>query len=513
MEHLKSEVVNEPLLESKEPSPEEVSSELEDILSDTTLSRWRRFRKAIVIELKYLSQLAGPSVIVYLLNNVTSMSTQIFCGHLGNLELAASSLGNNGIQLLAYGIMLGMGSAVETLCGQAYGAHKYEMLGVYMQRSTILLMLTAIPVMLVYIFSKPVLLLLGETDRVASAAALFVYGLIPQIFAYAANFPIQKFLQAQSIVNPSAYISAAVLVVHILLTWLVLYVFGWGLIGAGLVLSFSWWVIAVAQFVYILVSERCKTTWAGFSLMAFSGLWDFFKLSAASSVMLCLETWYFQVLVLIAGLLPNPEVALDSLAICGAILGWVFMVAVGFNAAVSVRVSNELGARHPKSAAFSVVVSTTTSFIISFIFAILTLVFRHQLSYIFTTGKVVSDAVSDLTPLLAIAILLNGVQPVLSGIHTYIHTYIYISLSSFFTHYFCVAVGCGWQAFVAYVNVGCYYVVGVPIGAFLAYMFNLGAKGIWTGMLGGTIIQTIILLWVTIRTDWNKEVLIFDFLG
>ena len=39
-----------------------------------------------------------------------------------------------------------------------------------------------------------------------------------------------------------------------------------------------------------------------------------------------------------------------------------------------------------------------------------------------------------------------------------------------------MAVGCGWQAFVAYVNVGCYYIIGVPLGAVLGFKFNLGAK-------------------------------------
>lgn len=39
-----------------------------------------------------------------------------------------------------------------------------------------------------------------------------------------------------------------------------------------------------------------------------------------------------------------------------------------------------------------------------------------------------------------------------------------------------VAVGCGWQAFVAYVNVGCYYFVGLPIGCVLGFKFDLGAK-------------------------------------
>ena len=31
-------------------------------------------------------------------------------------------------------------------------------------------------------------------------------------------------------------------------------------------------------------------------------------------------------------------------------------------------------------------------------------------------------------------------------------------------------------------------------------------QGIWTGMIGGTVMQTFILIWATFRTDWNKEV-------
>jgi MATE family multidrug resistance protein len=262
------------------------------------------------------------------------------------------------------------------------------------------------------------------------------------------------------------------------------YQIGLGLLGASLVLSFSWWIIVIAQFVYIVKSEKCRNTWNGFSFQAFSGLPEFFKLSAASAVMLCLETWYFQILVLLAGLLPHPELALDSLSICTTVSGWAFMISVGFNAAASVRVSNELGAENPKSASFSVVVVTVISFIISVIIALVVLVLRDVISYIFTEGEEVAAAVSDLCPLLALAIVLNGIQPVLSG----------------------VAVGCGWQTFVAYVNVGCYYGLGIPLGSVLGFYFNLGAKGIWLGMLGGTVLQTIILLWVTFRTDWNKEV-------
>ncbi|XP_010466426.1 PREDICTED: protein DETOXIFICATION 40-like [Camelina sativa] len=478
--------VDQPLLQPQSsPSTTESSNgELETVLSDVETPLVQRLRKATMIESKLLFNLAAPAVIVYMINYLMSMSTRIFSGHLGNLELAAASLGNTGIQVFSYGLLLGMGSAVETLCGQAYGARKYEMLGVYLQRSTVLLTLTGLVLTLLYVFSEPILLFLGESPAIASAASLFVYGLIPQIFAYAANFPIQKFLQSQNIVAPSAYISTATLFVHLLLSWFAIYKLGMGLLGASLVLSLSWWIIVVAQFVYIVTSERCRETWRGFNVQAFSGLSSFFKLSAASAVMLCLETWYFQILVLLAGLLENPELALDSLSICTTISGLVFMISVGFNAAISVRVSNELGAGNPKSAAFSVIIVNIYSLITCVILAIVILACRDILSYAFTEGKEVSDAVSDLCPLLAVTLVLNGIQPVLSG----------------------VAVGCGWQTFVAKVNVGCYYVIGIPLGALFGFYYNFGAKGIWTGMIGGTITQTFILAWVTFRTDWTKEV-------
>ncbi|EER93896.1 protein DETOXIFICATION 40 [Sorghum bicolor] len=462
-----------------------VSAQLERILADESVPRARRLARAARVELRLLVALAAPAVAVYMINYSMSLSTRIFCGQLGTLELAAASLGNVGIQVFAYGLMLGMGSAVETLCGQAYGAHKYDMLGIYMQRSIVLLTATGVPLAVVYVFSKQILLLLGESERIAEAAWVFVLGLIPQIFAYAFNFPIQKFLQAQSIVAPSAYISTAALAGHLVLSWLAVYRMGLGLLGASLILSLSWWVIVVAQFVYIVRSQRCRRrTWTGFSCRAFSGLPEFLKLSFASAVMLCLETWYTQITVLVAGLLKDPEIALDSLAVCMSISGWVFMVSVGFNAAASVRVSNELGAGHPMATSFSVKVVTTLSLMVASIIAVIVMCLRDYISYVFTKGDDVARAVSTMTPLLAVTIVLNGIQPVLSG----------------------VAVGCGWQAFVAYVNIACYYGIGIPLGCVLGFYFDLGAMGIWGGMIGGLIVQTLVLIWVTLRTDWNKEV-------
>ncbi|GJR83861.1 protein DETOXIFICATION 40 [Tanacetum coccineum] len=371
------------------------SVKLERVLSDTEAPFMRRLGLASKIEFNLLFKLAAPAVMVYLINNSMSLSTRIFSGQLGNLELAAASLGNSGIQLFAYGLMLGMGSAVETLCGQAFGAQKYDMLGVYLQRSAIVLTVTAIPITMIYVFSRPILLLLGQSPSMASAAALFVYGLIPQIFArdisHTHDYVLDHGLQVKLGLARCIFDSKFVVVDH----------------SGGPV----------------------------------------------------------HILVLIAGLLENPELALDALSVC-------------------VRIGNELGAGNPKAAAFSVGMVTSVSFIIAVVESVIILSVRDVLSYAFTTGETVANEVSDLCPLLVITIILNGIQPVLSG----------------------VAVGCGWQAYVAYVNIACYYVVGIPLGFLLGFYFDFGVKGIWSGMIGGTGMQTLILLWSTFRTDWNKEV-------
>ena len=97
----------QPILHAKRSfSADTVSSELEDILCNRELSRSQRILRATWVELKILFPLAAPAIVVYLLNFFVSISTQMFCGHLGNLELAAASLGNNGIQGLVFGVMV-----------------------------------------------------------------------------------------------------------------------------------------------------------------------------------------------------------------------------------------------------------------------------------------------------------------------------------------------------------------------------------------------------------------------
>lgn len=88
---------------------------------------------------------------------------------------------------------------------------------------------------------------------------------------------------------------------------------------------------------------------------------------------------------------------------------------------ISVRVSNELGAGHPKAAFFSVVVVTAVCLILAVVEAVVVLSLRHVVSYMFTGGETVADTVADLCPFLAVTLVLNGIQPVLSGEQFIVH--------------------------------------------------------------------------------------------
>ncbi|KAM3299218.1 hypothetical protein ACQJBY_040610 [Aegilops geniculata] len=417
------------------------------------------------------------TVSMYVLGSVTT----IFVGHLGNLPLAAASIGLSVFFTCSFGFLLGMGSALETLCGQAFGAGQVAMLGVYLQRSWIVLIAAAFLMVPFYVLAEPLLLAIGQDPVVAREAARFALYMLPGAFSLAVNFPTAKYLQAQSKVLVLAWIGVAGLCLHVALTYLLVTVLGWGSPGAAAAYDLSLWAIALGQAAYII--GWCKDGWRGWSMAAFSDMWAFVKLSLESAVMLCLEVWYLGMITVLTGHLQDAQIAVDSLGICMNINGWEFMTFIGLNAAISVRVSNELGSNRPRAAMYAVIVVVVESLLIGLLCMALVLNFRNNFSIIFTSDLELQHAVSKIAGLLGLTMVINSVQPVLSG----------------------VAIGGGWQGLVAYINLGCFYIFGLPLGYLLGYKLNYGVGGIWAGMLCGIALQSMILLFVVWRTDWNAE--------
>ncbi|GAB2271367.1 Protein DETOXIFICATION 27 [Dionaea muscipula] len=444
-----------------------------------------KFGRRLWVEMKKQWHIVGPAIFSRVASFTMNVVIQVFAGHLGVLPLAAVSIANNVIVGFNFGLLLGMASALETLCGQAFGAKRPDMLGIYLQRSWIVLTLCCFILLPVYVWSGSILKAIGYSDSVAEETELVALWMIPLHFSFAFQFPLQRFLQSQLKTRILAYVAFVALVVDIFLSWLLAYVFHFGVVGLALALDASWWVLGLSLFIYT-AGGWCPDTWSGFSweALAFHGLWEFTKLSAASGVMLCLENWYYRILVLMVGKLKNATIAVDALSICMTINGWEMMIPLAFLAATGVRVANELGAGNGKGARFATIISVSQSSIIGLVIFGLTLVLHDKYALLFSTSSEVLAETDKLSFLLAFSMLLNSVQPVFSG----------------------VAIGSGWQAWVAYINLGCYYIVGLPLGIVFGWVVHTGVEGIWAGMLiGGTLLQTLILSIIVARSNWEKE--------
>ncbi|KAK9191094.1 hypothetical protein WN943_019705 [Citrus x changshan-huyou] len=377
-------------------------------------------------ESKKLWRVAFPAMLARVSQYGMFVITQGFIGHLGEVELAAYAL----IQIIAVrfsnGILIGMSSATETLCGQAFGAKQYHMMGIYLQRSWIINLATGTILLPAFIFAADIFKLLGEQTDIANRAGDISLWFIGILYFFVFSLTIQKYLQAQLKNMIVGWLSAVAFAVHVALSWIFVSKLNLGIPGAMSAMIIASWFIVIGQFVY-LFGGWCPNTWKGFSSAAFADLYPVLKLSISSGVMICLEFWYNALLVLLAGYMKNATIEISSFSIC-------------------VRVSNELGRGDAKAAKFSVKVAIATTTVIGFFFSLICLVFSR------------------------------------------------------------VAVGAGRQAVVAYINIICYYFIGLPVGVLLGYVADLKVKGIWTGMLLGVVMQSLVLGYVTWKTDWDNEV-------
>ncbi|PIA36106.1 hypothetical protein AQUCO_03400187v1 [Aquilegia coerulea] len=436
-------------------------------------------------EIRQQWSLCGTYIIVALFNVMLSTVTQMFIGHqLGAMEFAGASMAILEIQNLGFIVMSGMAIAVQTLCREASGAKKLDSLGIICQKAIIVQLAAAVVLSAFYWYSGTILETLGLWSEIGDKSQIFALGLIPQLYAYALSFPMQRFLQAQNIMNPLAYIAVTVFLLHFVLTWVVVVAFNYGLMGAALTLSFSWWLLVLITGVYILVSPSCQKTWTGFSTNAFSGLWVYSKLALASIFMLSFETWFSVGLMLSAAYFADPTVSVASFAICINYLNCDFTIMLGLSTAAIVRAGTEIESAHPRVARLSAMVVSGTSILISIICSALVLACGPALSKVFIDDVEVLKTVSDFVPLLAISIFLNGVEPILSG----------------------VVIGFGRPGLVVLLYACNYYLVGFTFGYSLAFMTDFGVAGIWWGVILGFSVQALVLLILVIKTNLDKVV-------
>lgn len=211
-----------------------IVSRRDEMISCTPDWIWREAQKQL--------HLAGPMLCVALLQYLLIVVAIMFVGHLGELELAGASIASSFASVSGTSVVIGMASALDTLCDQAFGAKQYHLLGLYLQRAILVNYLVCIPISLIWWNMDFLLVSLGQNPEIANLAGLCSRNLIPTAFAVATVQPLLKFLQAQSVVRPMALSSAVALLLHIPLCWLLIFHLHIGLRGAAIATSASSWL-------------------------------------------------------------------------------------------------------------------------------------------------------------------------------------------------------------------------------------------------------------------------------
>ncbi|XP_030499345.2 protein DETOXIFICATION 12 [Cannabis sativa] len=450
-----------------------ISSENHEII------HWKVFFE----EVKKLGYLGGPLVIVVLSQYLLQVISIMMVGHLGELALSSSAIANSLSVVTGLSVLMGMASALETICGQAYGAKQYKKLGLQTYTSIFCLFLVCIPISLVWIFMGKILVFIGQDPQISHEAGKFIIWLIPALFAYATLQPLVRYFQTQSMITPMVITSFAILCFHIPLCWVLVFKSGMGNVGGALAISISYWLNAIILGFYIKFSPSCEKTRAPISMEMFHGIGEFFRLAIPSAIMICLEWWSFELLILMSGILPNPQLETSVLSVCLQTISTLYAIPYGVGAAASTRVSNELGAGNPQGARIATFAAMFLAIAETSIVTTTLFMSRGIFGYTFSNEKEVVNYVTEMAPLVCLSVVLDSMQGVLSGI----------------------ARGCGWQHIGAFINLGAFYLCGIPIAAILGFWVNMRGKGLWIGIQSGALVQTTLLALVTGCTNWEKQ--------
>ncbi|XP_017980900.1 PREDICTED: protein DETOXIFICATION 14 [Theobroma cacao] len=435
-------------------------------------------------ELKKIGCIAAPMVAVTVLQHLLQVVSIMMVGHLGELSLSGVSIATSFTIVTGFCFLFGMSGALETLCGQAYGAEQYQSLGTYTYCAIINLVLVCFPISVLWVFTDKILILVGQDHSISHVAHRYALFLIPALFGYAILQAMVRYFQTQSLILPMLFTSLVALCFHVPFCWTLVFKLGLGTIGAAISIALSTWLNVILLGFYMKYSSKCDKTRSALSIKdVIKSSRVFFRFAVPSAAMVCLEWWASEVLIFLSGLLPNPKLETSVLSICFSFTYLHYFIPYGIGAIGSTRVANELGAGNPEAAKLSVLVVTVIAVVEAVIVSTTLFFCRHVLEYAFSSKKEVVNRVADMVPIMSVAVITDCLQAVLSG----------------------VARGCGWQNTAAFVNLGAYYLFGAPLAAVLAFVLHFKAKGLLIGLTSGVALQVIVFGLITIFTNWQKQ--------
>lgn len=311
-----------------------------------TLMTWVVFflrQAAVVEELRELWRMAAPITAMNCLVYLRAMVSVLCLGRLGGLELAGGALSIGFTNITGYSVLFGLASGLEPLCSQAYGSKNWELISLSFQRTVVLLLTAAVPIAALWLNLGPILgTLLRQDAAITAVAATYCAYSLPDLLTNAFLQPLRVYLRSQGITKPMMCCSAIAVLLHVPLNLVLVFVLGMGVPGVAIAAVLTNLNMAVFLLGYLYFSGACELTWTGWSPAALSNLSPLLRLALPSCLGVCLEWWWYEIMTVLAGYLPDPTVAVGATAILIQTTSLMYTVPMALAACVSTRVSSSL---------------------------------------------------------------------------------------------------------------------------------------------------------------------------
>jgi MATE family multidrug resistance protein len=440
-------------------------------------------------ELRALTALATPVVAVQVGLMLMGIVDVMMLGRVSEVALASGALGNAvamSLLIPAMGVLM----ALDPLVSQAFGARDDRQMSVLLERGAVIAFLLTVPVCIVMGGLATRLHWLGQPAELAVPAGRYLWALLPGNLAFLLFVVWRQTLQAISLVRPAVIAIAIANLANLFVNWLL--VFGnlgfprLEVVGSGIATSISRWLLFLLLLlfswpVFAPYRRGGPLQWWRNGSLRLSGLRQLVVLGLPVGLMLGLEFYVFAAVALLMGNLGSTRLAAHQIAISLASLS--FMVPMGIAAAAAVRVGNAVGRHDSPAARRSATVALVSGAGVMVFFGALFILAPGPLARLFTGELPVLELAMVLLPIAGLFQVADGTQVVASGVLR--------GIADVRVPALCAFAG--------------YWLIGLPIGWWLAFHGNVGPSGLWWGLTVG-LASVAALLVLRIRNRFLGEV-------
>ncbi len=432
-------------------------------------------------EAKQTIQLAFPIVVGELAQMALHIIDTAMVGAISYKQLAAASLVINALGI-PFVIGIGMTISVSQMVSLAHGRRDSQLVSHYLFNGFFLCTLTALLISFLLIGGRGLLQHMGQDPEVVAYALPFMKLMGLSIIPMLLFMTLKQFTDGLEFTKTAMILSLAGMPLNIFLNWLLIYG-NWGfprleLLGAGWSTLITRSVLFITLAIVILRHKTFRR------YIAVSGkqwklkartLRELLYIGIPSSLQVGMEAGAFAVSGIIIGTMGAVAQASHQIALSTA--SFTFMVSMGLAQAGSIRVSNAFGRRNWTK--ISVIGRSTlvTALVYGFICAISFVVFRDQIPQLFNKN-------ADVLVLASSLLLFAG--------------FFQISDST-------QAIGAGLLRGIKDVKIPtlligiAYWVIGIPLGYLFGFHFEMGAKGMWIGLIAGLSFASLFLIYRFLR--------------